>query len=80
MNKTMVESTTLLSLAYDEACELLQLEFRSGSIYQYFGVRPAVYDALMSAPSKGSYFNSAIRGSFPYVLIASGQTREAGRA
>ena len=80
MNKTLVESSTLLSLAYDETCELLQLEFRSGSIYQYFGVPLAVYEALLGALSKGNYFNSAIRGSFPYVLIASGQAREAGRA
>jgi lysyl-tRNA synthetase, class II len=80
MNKMLVESSTLLSLAYDETCELLQLEFRSGSIYQYFSVPSAVYEALRGAPSKGSYFNRAIRGSFAYVLIASGHTREAGRA
>ena len=29
-----VESTTLATVAYDEALELLQLEFRSRAIYQ----------------------------------------------
>ena len=80
MNKATVESTTLLSLAYDEAGELLQLEFRSGSIYQYFGVPATVHEGLLMAPSKGSYFNKAIRGRFPYALAATAQANEAGRA
>ena len=80
MNKAMVESTTLLSLAYDEARELLQLEFRSGSVYQYSGVPPEAHEALLNAPSKGSYFNKAIRGRFPYVLTAIGQAAEEGGA
>jgi hypothetical protein len=34
MNVTTVESTTLATVAYDDARELLQLEFRSRAIYQ----------------------------------------------
>lgn len=66
-----VESTTLASVAYDEAQELLQLEFRSRAIYQYFGVPVAVHEALLRAPSKGSYFNQTIRSHFPYRLVTS---------
>ena len=68
MNVTAVESTTLATVAYDEVRELLQLEFRSLAIYQYFGVPAAVHAALLRATSKGSYFNRAIRGRFPYAL------------
>jgi hypothetical protein len=64
-----VESTTLATIAYDEALELLQLEFRSEAIYQYFGVPVAVYIAFLDAPSKGRYFNQVIRGRFPYALV-----------
>jgi len=35
---TAVESTTLSTIAYDEARGLLQLEFCSGAIYQYSDV------------------------------------------
>jgi hypothetical protein len=49
----IVESTTLATVAYDEARELLQPEFRSRAVYQYFGVPPAVHQALLDAPSKG---------------------------
>jgi hypothetical protein len=70
---TAVESTTLATVAYDEARELLELEFRSRAIYQYFGVPAAVHQALLRADSKGRYFNQAIRGWFSYRLVANGQ-------
>jgi len=73
MNVTTVESTTLWAVAYDDARNLLELEFRSRAIYQYFGVPPAVHAALLRAPSKGSYFNRVIRGRFPYARTANAQ-------
>ena len=66
MNITVVESTTLAVLAYDDIYGILQLEFRSRAIYRYFGVPAPVYEALLASPSKGKYFNRAIRGNFPY--------------
>ena len=65
-----VESTTLATVAYDEARELLQLEFCSRAVYQYLGVPAAVHRALLGAPSKGSYFNQAIRGRFSFCLVS----------
>jgi len=70
MNGTVVESTTLATVAYDDVRELLTLEFRSRAIYQYFGVPPAVHQALLQAPSMGSYFNRVIRGRFPYAVVS----------
>src|ERR1017187_5418136 len=73
MNVTTVESTSLATVAYDDARKLLQLEFCSRAIYQYFGVPAAVHAALLRAPSKGIYFNRVIRGGFPYALVWSAQ-------
>ena len=70
MNSIVVESTTLARVAYDEVRELLWLEFRSRAGYQYSGVPPAVHQALLQAPSLGSYFNRVIRGRFPYALVS----------
>ena len=69
MNVTAVESTTLATVAYDEA-SVLKLEFRSQAIYQYLGVPALVHHALLSSPSKGSYFNQAIRGRFAYQRVS----------
>src|ERR1022692_4051317 len=73
MNVTIVELTSLATVAYDDARKLLQLEFCSRAIYQYFGVPAAVHAVLLRAPSKGIYFNRVIRGRFPYALVWSAQ-------
>ncbi len=70
MRVTTVASSTLATVAYEDFQELLQLEFCSGAVYQYFCVPAAVHQALLDAPSKGSYFNHSIRGRFPYRLIS----------
>ncbi len=74
MNELRVQSTTLRALAYDDGRGILRLEFCTRAIYHYYGVPAAVYEGLLGAPSKGSYFNRAIRGRFPYALCASAQT------
>ena len=70
MHVTAVESSALATLAYDEASELLQVEFCSRLVYRYFGVPEAVYRALLEATSKGRYFNQTIRERFPYCLVS----------
>lgn len=69
MRVATVDSTTLATVAYDEAQELLQLEFCSRAVYRYFGVPVTVHQALLGASSKGRYFNQAIRGRFSYRPI-----------
>jgi hypothetical protein len=65
MQPAAINSTILAAAAYDAHSERLQLAFRDRTIYQYFGVPADVYEALLRAPSKGRYFNLAIRGRFP---------------
>ena len=72
MNITAVESTALSTIAYDDARDLLQLEFRSGAIYQYFDVPAAVHADLLRASSKGTYFHRMIRW-FAYARAAKAQ-------
>ena len=70
MRVATVESTTLATVGYDENLKRLQLEFCSRTVYLYFGVPAAVCEALRGAPSKGRYFNGAIRGRYPYRQIS----------
>jgi KTSC domain len=73
MKVTAVESSTLVTVAYDEVHKLLQLEFRCHALYRYFRVPATVHEALLSAPSKGSYFSQEIRGKFPYSRVYDSQ-------
>lgn len=45
---------------------VLQLEFRNGLAYEYFGVPAALYTDLLSAQSKGTFVTRFIRGHFPF--------------
>lgn len=69
MRVATVESSTLATVAYDERREVLQLGFCSGAVYEYSGVPATVPQALLDAPSKGRYFNDAIRGRFAYRRV-----------
>jgi len=78
MKTTSVQSSTLAAIGCDDACGILQLEFRSRAVYRYFGVPGLVVDALWAAPSKGGYFNLAIRGRFRHLRIPGTETGSRG--
>jgi hypothetical protein len=69
MKLTVVESTSLATVAYDADRELLQIEFRDRTIYRYRRVPADVHAGLLHATSKGSYFNRVIRGQFVFARI-----------
>lgn len=73
MEKTDVASTTLSSVAYDEDRQLLELEFRSRAIYQYFEVPASGHADLLKSDSRGAYFNDAIRNRYRFARVPAGR-------
>lgn len=70
MDRISVVSSNLKSVGFDGDSQILEIEFRSGSVYRYRGVSRHVYEGLMSAASKGSYFDRHIRnGPYPYRQV-----------
>jgi hypothetical protein len=69
MARVDLESTSLNAATYQEQCAILELEFRNGAAYRYLGVPEQVYRELLSAESKGRYFNQHIRDRFPHSKI-----------
>jgi KTSC domain len=67
MDRKRVTSSNLTSIGYDSASQTLEVEFQNGSIYQYYNVTPAIFEAFDRAPSKGQFFNSQIKDSFPFA-------------
>jgi hypothetical protein len=64
------------SVGYDAENRILEIEFDSGAVYQYIGVPTRTYRELLTAESRGRYFNSEIRDSYPYVQVS--RSRGAG--
>jgi len=69
MNRTPTTSSSVASLGYDPSAMTLEVEFRNGSVYQYFDVPETVYQELMSASSVGTYLNQNIRASYRCAQI-----------
>ena len=69
MQRQPVDSSNLRSVGYDAEQQILEIEFKSGSVYQYFNVPATVYEALMSASSKGTYHSQWIKYSYRYAQV-----------
>ena len=65
-----VPSTVIESTRYDEASNTLDIVFRSGRVYRYFAVPATVYRELQAAPSKGQFFNTVIRPTYPSTKLS----------
>lgn len=66
---TTLDSSVLKAAAY-RTDETLELEFCSGAIYRYFNAPRTVFENLLTATSKGNYFNLYIRDSFRHHRVA----------
>jgi hypothetical protein len=56
-----VASSALATVGYSQRRRALEIEFRNGAIYRYLEVPPAVYHALLDAPSKARFYDQNIR-------------------
>lgn len=66
MERQAVSSSTIMSVGFDPATEVLEIEFHKSGLYQYFNVPLGIYEALMAAPSQGVFFNANIKDQFAY--------------
>lgn len=69
MKREAISSSNLVSVGYDALSETLEIEFNSGSVYQYYNVSRSIYEALLAAPSAGRFFAYQIKNVFPYSRV-----------
>jgi len=69
--RVVVTSSNLRAVGYDSWSQTLEIEFRSGGAYAYYGVPPWVHGELMMASSHGRYFHSHILGKYEYRRLPS---------
>jgi len=69
MINQMVLSTEIEWIGYEERKNMLQVEFLTGSIYQYDGVSKKVYQDFMSAESYGTFHETQVKGKYPYRKV-----------
>lgn len=64
-----VSSSNVDSLGYDEQNQVAYVRFLNGSLYIYKGVPEHEFNALLNAPSIGSYLHRNFKNVYPYERI-----------
>jgi hypothetical protein len=67
--KQRVDSSNLDEVEYDDETLILRITFKNGGRYEYYGVPKDVYEGLMGAESKGSWFYYNVRNNFGFKKL-----------
>ena len=69
MHRKQISSATIASVGYETTKTLLEIEFTSGEVYQYFNVPLEIYGGLIKATSHGDYFNEWVKEQYEFRKI-----------
>ncbi|HEX8762555.1 MAG TPA: non-canonical purine NTP pyrophosphatase [Candidatus Saccharimonadales bacterium] len=72
MLRIPVDSSDVISIGYDTADRLLEVEFHGGRVYRYRNVEPEIHAQFMKADSHGQFLFSYINGHYRYEKVAEG--------
>ena len=64
-----MSSSLIRSVGYDADARVLEVELVAGQVYRYRDVSPFIYEGLLAAKSKGTFFNKKIARRFPYEQV-----------
>lgn len=64
-----MDSSTIAAVGYDRNTAVLEIEFTSGDVYEYFLVPQSVYDSLLRASSIGRYFGEHLRARYRFRKV-----------
>lgn len=69
MEREPIYGSGMVSMGYDEAKRILEIEWSSGKIYQY-AVPEHIYWSFRDSHEKTTFFNREIRLRFPGRLVS----------
>jgi len=69
MHRTGVAVNGISQVGYEDGSEILEIEFASGKVFQFFNVPPKTFHQLMDSEFKEFYYQNNIHERFPYKRI-----------
>jgi len=69
MNRTTVGSPGIAQVGYEEGSEILEIEFVSGKVYDFYNVPLKLYEQLLKSTTKELFYEANILVRFPYKRI-----------
>ena len=61
------QSSNVARFAYDESNQVLKVEFKNGTVYDYYDVPDNVFQGMRSASSAGQYLAQNVKSRFRYA-------------
>lgn len=65
MEMVGVTSSAIQAVGYDPKARRMKIKFAQGHTYDFCKVPPQIYEELLQASSKGSYYNAYIKDRYP---------------
>ncbi|MBS4007316.1 MAG: KTSC domain-containing protein [Clostridium sp.] len=62
-----VDSSNIEAIGYDDGTSDLHIQFTSGSYYIFHNVPRDIFESILYAPSKGSFFNREVKGIYTFT-------------
>ena len=69
MYRQSVSSSNIRSIGYDAQVAILEVEFTTGDVHQYFNVPEHLYQQFFQASSHGQFLNDHIRYNYRYQKV-----------
>lgn len=61
------ESSNISRFGYED--QTLRVEFKNGSLYDYFDIPERVFEEMRAAGSKGQFLAQNVKGSYRYARV-----------
>jgi hypothetical protein len=69
MHRIPVTSSNIHSIGHDAPTAVLEVEFTSGDVYQYFNVPENLFQQFLGSSSHGQFLNDHIRYNYRYQKV-----------
>ena len=64
MEMQSVNSSAISKVGYDESTQQMKIRFKQGKVYDFCRVPKHIFQGLLAASSKGTYYNNHIRDRY----------------
>jgi hypothetical protein len=66
IKRSPVKSSAITSVGYNADKKILEIEYISGEVYDYFNVPQRIFNEFMQAESKGTFANTQIKDRYKF--------------
>ena len=69
MERKNIESSMLQSIGYDASSSTLELEFKTGAVWQYSDFPESLWYEFDASESQGKFFHREIKNQYPEAKV-----------